>query len=88
MKNELISKIKAKKAIIGIIGLGYVGLPLVKRFCDEGFKVMGFDTDPQKVEQLNKGKSYIKHIPSSVLSSLMPFFQPLQIWKDSHWLIV
>ncbi|MCL0030312.1 nucleotide sugar dehydrogenase [Thermodesulfovibrionales bacterium] len=74
MDNKLISKIKSKDAQIGIIGLGYVGLPLVKRFCEEGFRVIGFDTDPKKVEQLNKGKSYIKHIPSSVLSSFMPLF--------------
>jgi UDP-N-acetyl-D-glucosamine dehydrogenase len=71
MNNKLISKIKSKEAIIGVIGLGYVGLPLVKRFCEEGFKVIGFDTDPIKVEQLNKGKSYIKHIASSAFSSFI-----------------
>ncbi|MBI5049136.1 MAG: nucleotide sugar dehydrogenase [Deltaproteobacteria bacterium] len=60
----LFKKIKDKNATIGIIGLGYVGLPLVIRFCEEGFKVLGFDIDPGKIKKLNKGGSYIKHIPS------------------------
>jgi UDP-N-acetyl-D-glucosamine dehydrogenase len=49
---------------VGIIGLGYVGLPLVLRFCEVGFKVLGFDTDAEKVERLNRGKSYIKPVLS------------------------
>ncbi len=64
-------KIEAKQALVGIIGLGYVGLPLVLRFCEVGFRVLGFDTDPQKVKQLNRGKSYIKHIPSAWLAELI-----------------
>lgn len=56
--------IKEKKARIGVIGLGYVGLPIVLRFCEEGFPVTGFDVDPEKIKLLRKGKSYIKHIPS------------------------
>tara|TARA_B100001057_G_C22865691_1_gene956407 strand:- start:2771 stop:4084 length:1314 start_codon:yes stop_codon:yes gene_type:complete len=55
------NKITQKKAIIGIVGLGYVGLPLLLRYCDLGFKVLGFDIDKYKVDQLNNGKSYIKH---------------------------
>lgn len=47
---------------IGILGLGYVGLPLALRFAEAGFKVIGFDIDQSKVEQLNQGQSYIKHI--------------------------
>jgi UDP-N-acetyl-D-glucosamine dehydrogenase len=65
------SKIKEKQALVGIIGLGYVGLPLVLRFCDMGFKVLGFDTDANKVELLNRGESYIKHIRSSRLAALL-----------------
>ncbi len=64
-------KIEAKQALVGIIGLGYVGLPLVLRFCEVGFRVLGFDSDPQKVKQLNRGKSYIKHIPSAWLAELI-----------------
>ncbi|MBM4288918.1 MAG: nucleotide sugar dehydrogenase [Deltaproteobacteria bacterium] len=62
MKNELKTKIVSRRACIGIIGLGYVGLPLVLRFSRQGFKVLGFDTDPEKVQALNAGRSYIKHI--------------------------
>ncbi len=61
----LISKIQSKEAKIGIIGLGYVGLPLAIYFCEAGFRVTGFDTDAYKVEMLNSGKSYISYIPSS-----------------------
>ena len=61
---KLSTKISNKTARIGIVGLGYVGLPLVIRFAEEGFPVLGFDVDEQKVGMLNKGKSYIKHIAS------------------------
>ncbi|MDO8427177.1 MAG: nucleotide sugar dehydrogenase [Deltaproteobacteria bacterium] len=63
--------IENKKARIGVIGLGYVGLPIVLRFCEEGFRVIGFDIDPGKIALLNKGKSYIKHIPNSKVSSFI-----------------
>jgi UDP-N-acetyl-D-glucosamine dehydrogenase len=66
----LIEKISEKQALIGIIGLGYVGLPLVLRFGEVGFKILGFDSDVQKVEKLNRGESYIKHIPSEGLTKL------------------
>ena len=68
---DLMGKIKEKKALVGVIGLGYVGLPLVLRFTEVGFRVLGFDTDPQKVERLNRGESYIKYIPSSRLAELV-----------------
>jgi UDP-N-acetyl-D-glucosamine dehydrogenase len=68
---DLLGKIKGKQALVGIIGLGYVGLPLVLRFCEMGFQVLGFDTDAHKVELLNRGESYIKHIPSSRLAALL-----------------
>jgi len=64
-------KIDNKKALIGVIGLGYVGLPLVLRFWEVGFSVLGFDTDRDKVERLNRGESYIKHIPSSRVSEMV-----------------
>ncbi len=60
----LINRIAKKEAVIGIYGLGYVGLPLVLRFAEEGFKIIGFDIDKDKVESLNNGKSYIEHIAS------------------------
>lgn len=63
--NKLINSIKDKSSKIGIVGLGYVGLPLMLRFIEEGFKVIGFDIDKNKIDMLQKGKSYIEHIPSS-----------------------
>lgn len=59
---EMLNKISNKTAIVGIIGLGYVGLPLGLEFALKGFKVIGFDLDPKKPEYLSKGKTYIKHI--------------------------
>lgn len=64
-------KIEKKEALVGVIGLGYVGLPLVLRFWEVGFAVLGFDTDPDKVERLNRGESYIKHIPSSRVAEMV-----------------
>ena len=55
-------KIASRNAKIGVIGLGYVGLPLVIAFCKAGFKVTGFDVDAEKVEMLTYGRSYIRHI--------------------------
>jgi len=55
-------KIKKHQAKIGVMGLGYVGLPLVKAFLKKGFPVTGFDIDPKKVRMLNQGKRYLKHI--------------------------
>lgn len=57
-----LSKLKSKEATIGIAGLGYVGLPLMLRYTDIGYKVVGIDIDLEKVESLNAGKSYIEHI--------------------------
>jgi UDP-N-acetyl-D-glucosamine dehydrogenase len=74
---DLIDKINGKTAHIGVIGLGYVGLPLVIEFCKAGFKVTGFDNDPKKVELLKQGKSYIKHINLlSVRQELAAGFSP------------
>ena len=68
MKNELLSKIKDRKAVVGIVGLGYVGLPLMLRFSEVGFRVLGFDIDAAKVEALNAGRSYIEHIPGDQIA--------------------
>jgi len=68
---DLLAKIRDNQALVGIIGLGYVGLPLVLRFCQAGFRILGFDTDDRKVEALNRGESYIMHIPSARLGELL-----------------
>jgi UDP-N-acetyl-D-glucosamine dehydrogenase len=65
-------KFLSRQTLIGIIGLGYVGLPIVLHLAQQGFRVLGFDTDPAKVEALNAGRSYIKHIPSEQLAALRP----------------
>ena len=62
--DALLAGIKDKTALIGIVGLGYVGLPLARAFYDGGFRVLGFDVDENKVNQLLDGKSYIGHISS------------------------
>ena len=62
MMKRLIKRINNNSATIGIIGLGYVGLPLVIRFVEENFEVIGFDIDGAKCNSLNSGKSYIRHI--------------------------
>ncbi len=67
----LIKRISTRKASIGIIGLGYVGLPLVIRFAEEGFSVFGFDIDRKKVDSINAGKSFIKHIASDKIASFV-----------------
>lgn len=73
---DLLQKINSKNAKIGIVGLGYVGLPLVIEFCKAGFTVTGFDIDDKKVELLKKGKSYIRHIDISRLTDNASRFSP------------
>lgn len=67
---DLSDKLKNRGAIIGVIGLGYVGLPLVLRFHEEKYSVIGFDIDPAKVKMLNQGQSYIKHVPTKKIEAL------------------
>jgi len=62
VKQNFLSRIQDKSAVIGIVGLGYVGLPLMLRFAEVGYKVLGFDIDNNKVDSLQQGKSYIEHI--------------------------
>ncbi|WP_137821703.1 UDP-N-acetyl-D-glucosamine 6-dehydrogenase [Pseudomonas sp. D(2018)] len=69
MKQASIAKFKSKEAIIGIVGLGYVGLPLMLRYNAIGFRVLGIDIDEGKVSKLNTGQSYIEHIPSEKIAS-------------------
>jgi len=71
MKAELIDKLNRKSAKIGIVGLGYVGLPLMLRYCEVGYTVIGFDIDQGKVDALRAGNSYIEHIPAASISRAM-----------------
>ncbi len=64
-KEWLLARLAEQSALIGVIGMGYVGLPIALRFADVGLKVVGFDVDRKKVTALNKGESYIKHIDAA-----------------------
>ena len=64
MTNSLEQAIRDKSAKVGVIGLGYVGLPLIRAFVAAGFRTMGFDLDRKKIDRLVAGESYIKHIPA------------------------
>ena len=68
MKTQVLEKIQSNKAVIGVFGLGYVGLPLSLTFCNARQDVIGFDVDQDKVNQLNSGDSYIKHIGSAAVT--------------------
>ena len=80
MKEHLIQKINSRQAVIGIVGLGYVGLPLMLRFTEAKFAVVGFDIDKVKVAKLNEGRSYIGHIPSTEIAERSSLPIPCKYW--------
>lgn len=67
--DDFLRKIENRSATIGIVGLGYVGLPLMLRYAEVGFRVLGIDIDGEKVARLNKGESYIEHISAAAISA-------------------
>ncbi len=64
IKDELTDLIVKKDACVGVIGLGYVGLPLIVEFCLKGYRGIGFEVDGKKAEQINSGRSYIVDVTS------------------------
>ena len=70
-KDNLIARFRARQATVGIIGMGYVGLPAAVAFAEEGFTVIGIDVDEAKVATLNRGESYIEDVPESQLRPLI-----------------
>ncbi len=83
MYKDLTKKIKDKKSIIGVIGLGYVGLPLSIRFSNQGFKTIGFDIDEHKISSLSRGKSYISHLQNEkIVEMLNSDFEPTSDFKQ------
>lgn len=72
MSHERLAQlIESKQAVIGVVGLGYVGLPLIRAFAAGGLRCMGFDVDQSKVDKLKAGQSYIKHIDSAAMAQLI-----------------
>src|SRR6186997_1778461 len=69
--NDLSKLIESETAVIGIIGLGYVGLPLLAAFHRAGFPVLGFDIDPAKITALKKGENYLKHLGPELTANLL-----------------
>lgn len=67
---QLSEKLRSKQAVVGIIGLGYVGIPLALRFSTVGFRILGFDIDEARIRTLNEGKSPIKHIRAADIAAM------------------
>jgi UDP-N-acetyl-D-glucosamine dehydrogenase len=67
---QLEHRIQTRTATVGVVGLGYVGLPLLRAFFQAGFPVVGYDIDPRKIEQLRRGESYLKHLGSDFVHDL------------------
>ena len=70
-KEQILEKITSNEAIVGIIGLGYVGLPLAVSFAQANIKVIGFDKNPEKVRKINSGENYIGDITEQELQSVV-----------------
>ena len=71
MLTQLEERIESRDALIGIIGLGYVGLPLLSTFHRAGFRVIGFDIDPAKIAALREGRNYLPHLGESLVRDLL-----------------
>ncbi|HZU99185.1 MAG TPA: nucleotide sugar dehydrogenase [Planctomycetota bacterium] len=67
---QLVERLMKRDATVGVLGLGYVGLPLARAFAEAGYKVIGFDVDDSKVKKLERGESYIQAVPTPVLQQL------------------
>ena len=65
----LIAKYHERNATVAVVGLGYVGLPLVRALIDAGFKVIGLDIDEGKIEALKRGEVYISHLPAEIIAN-------------------
>jgi len=71
MYQQLSTRIQSRACVVGIIGLGYVGLPLLKAFHSSGFRVIGFDLDDNKIEHLKRGENYLQHLGADLVSSMV-----------------
>ena len=82
---QALQKVTDRSAVIGIVGLGYVGLPLVLGFVARGFRVIGFDIDESKVKALKAGESYIEHIPGEPIQEAVGkgLFEPTSDFSEA-----
>ena len=71
MIERLLKKIESGKAVVGVVGLGYVGLPLAREFTRSGARTLGFDIDAAKVKLLLSGRSYIEHVPAGSVREMV-----------------
>ena len=71
VKDQLVNSLRDRSATIGILGMGYVGLPLTTAFGEAGFKIIGIDPDPRKVGSINKGKSYVQDVSDKQIDQLV-----------------
>ena len=71
MSEDILKKLNERRAIVGVIGLGYVGLPLAVEFARAGLKVIGFDLDASRVDEINNGRSYIPDVPTEMVGALV-----------------
>ena len=84
MKSALLGKIRDRQAVVAVVGLGYVGLPLALRFSECGFRVIGIDTDAERVAQLAKGQTYIaRYGPERISAALKKGFHPTKSFADA-----
>ncbi len=74
-KTQLVHRLNNKTALIGIIGLGYVGLPLLLSYIKAGYQVLGFDIDQDKIDKLQRGQTYIQHIPAAAIAAARHGFE-------------
>jgi UDP-N-acetyl-D-glucosamine dehydrogenase len=89
--NKLKERLRNKKAVVGIVGLGYVGLPTAVTVAQNGFKTFGVDIDQKRVNQLSRGQSYIADIPSNLIRDIKKKFTPTADWrvlKKCHVIII
>src|SRR3954471_2122553 len=71
IKQQLLDRIQDRTAVVGVIGLGYVGLPLAVEFAKAGFRVIGYDISQRVVDLLNAGASHIQDVPASEVAALV-----------------
>jgi UDP-N-acetyl-D-glucosamine dehydrogenase len=93
MFDQLAERINGGRSVVSVIGLGYVGLPLLRAVSQAGFPAIGFDIDQQKIDSLNAGKSYIRHIPDGDIAELraaynVAFTSDFSALKDADVIVI